>query len=403
MSFCFSNSILSDLFKRGFIYQATNHKGIDDLFNLGQPVIFYIGFDPTADSLHVGHLLWIKLVGKLKDAGHNPIVLCGGATAKIGDPTWKDESRSMLDYSVITDNINSIMKNLQKLVGNVKFVDNNEWISKLNYLEFLRDYGRFFSVNKMLTMDSVSERLKRQQHLSFLEFNYALLQAYDFLCLFENENCVMQIGGADQWSNIISGVDLVRRIKDKEVYGMTIPLLTNAEGKKMGKTAGGSIWLNPEKTSPFDFWQYWRNVDDKDVCKLMKIFTDIDLSEIEKYQSMVGTEQINDAKIKLADSITSFVHSKDEVNSIKQTVDSLFGFASGIFEDLKTFKFKRGTQIDKIVFETGLAQSMTQARKLIEGGAIKISGETVTSIKYEIKESCTICSGKKHFVKAIVK
>jgi tyrosyl-tRNA synthetase len=341
-------------------------------------------------------------MGKLKDAGHRPIVLCGGATAKIGDPTWKDKSRSMLEYSVITTNINSIMKNLQKLVGDVRFVDNNNWLSKLNYLEFLRDYGRFFSVNRMLTMDSVSERLKRQQHLSFLEFNYSLLQAYDFLYLFENEDCVMQIGGADQWSNIISGVDIVRRVRDKEAYGMTMPLLTNAEGNKMGKTAGGSVWLNPERTSPFDFWQYWRNVDDRDVCKLLKIFTDIDLSEIDEYESMVGTGDINDAKIKLADSITEFVHSQNELKCVRNTVDSLFGSADESLETLKIFKFPRGTSIDKIVFETGLSKSMTQARKLIDGGAIRISGKIVTSLKCEIKEDCVICSGKKNFVRIVV-
>ncbi len=402
MSSVFSNELLLKLYDRGFLYQYTNQQGIDDLFNSNKPVTFYVGFDPTAKNLHIGHLFWIRLVKILKDFGHNPIVLCGGGTAKIGDPTWKDKERSMLDLDIIKENEKAIMQQLTKLIGNVKFVNNDNWLSQINYLEFLRDYGKFFSVNKMLTMDSVSERLKRQQHLSFLEFNYMLLQAYDFLHLFLTEQCVLQIGGADQWSNIISGVDIIRRVTNKEVYGMTMPLLTNSDGIKMGKTVGGAVWLSAEMTPAFDFWQYWRNVDDKDVCKFLKIFTDLSLEEIEKYKAMVGSKDINEAKIKLADEVTAFVHSQKDVEVIKQTTDSLFGESTAPTDNLPTFAAKQNTNIDKIIFESGLATSMTQARKLIEGNAVKINNEIVPSIKYPVLEDCILKVGKKNFVKIII-
>lgn len=402
MGSCFTNSLLQELLERGFVYQFTDQAGIDSLFNSPQPVTFYVGFDPTAKNLHIGHLFWIMLVRKLKAAGHNPIVLCGGGTAKIGDPTWKDKERSMLEYAVIQDNINSIMTNLTRMVGDVKMVNNDNWLSTLNYLEFLRDYGRMFSVNRMLAMDSVSERLKRQQHLSFLEFNYALLQAYDFLYLFNTENCKLQIGGADQWSNIISGVDIIRRAEGADAYGLTMPLLTNADGVKMGKTVGGAVWLESSMTSPFDFWQYWRNVDDRDVCKLLKIFTDIPVSEIQKYESMVGSKEINEAKIKLADLVTEFVHSKAAVDSITQTISSLFGTGTDNINEIAEIKIDYGQTLDRVIFKAKLAQSLTQARKLIEGNGVRINDITVNSIKHKINNDCVIKVGKKNFVKVIV-
>lgn len=402
MSSGFTNSLLQELFERGFVYQLTDQKGIDDLFNSNQPVTFYVGFDPTAKNLHIGHLFWIRLVRNLKIAGHNPIVLCGGGTAKIGDPTWKDKERSMLGYEVIQDNINSIISNLTRLIGDVKMVNNDDWLSKLNYLEFLRDYGSMFSINRMLSMDSVSERLKRQQHLSFLEFNYALLQAYDFLHLFDVENCKLQIGGADQWSNIISGVDIIRRVKGKDAYGLTMPLLTNANGIKMGKTVGGAVWLDGSMTSPFDFWQYWRNVDDRDVCKLLKIFTDLPISEIDKYEAMIGSKEINDAKIKLADFVTEFVHSKNDIDSIKLTVDSLFGSGSTNMHDILEIQIDKDTPFDKAIFLSGLSSSMTHSRKLIEGNGVRIDGVVVNSMKHKIDKECIISVGKKNFVKIVV-
>lgn len=406
----FSNKLLSDLEDRGFLYQFTNKKAIDDLFNLPSPVTFYIGFDATAKGLHVGHLLWITLVNKLQNAGHKPIVLVGGATSKIGDPTWKDKQRSMLEYSDILENIESIMRKLKTFIkfgdnkNDAKLVNNDDWFSKISYLDFLRDYGRFFSVNRMLSMDSVSERLKRQQHLSFLEFNYMLLQAYDFLHLYNTYGCMLEIGGADQWSNIISGVDLVRRVKEVDTYGMTINLLTTSSGEKMGKTGSGTVWIDENMTSPFDFWQYWRNVDDKDVCKLLRLFTDLSLNDIEMYEGMIGTAGINDAKIILADNITSFVHSSNSLVSIKETVKSLFdtNSVSLNLENIAEYKIQKGKTLDKAVFESGLADSMTQARKLIENKGVKIDGETITSIKYTLENECIICAGKKNFVRICV-
>ena len=260
LDFKFSSPILNDLNRRGFIYQVTDPEALDKLFQSGEQITFYVGFDPTAKSLHVGHLLWIRLITKLQKLGIKAIIICGGATSKIGDPTWKDKERVMLDYSTVLENIKAITAKLKKLVkfdnceNPVRMLNNDDWISKINYMEFLRDYGPLFSVNKMLTMDSVSTRLERQQHLSFLEFNYMLLQAYDFLYLFENYNCQIQIGGADQWSNMISGVDLIRRKTGKIGIGMSMPLLTNAEGKKMGKTESGAVWMDENLMSPFDFW-----------------------------------------------------------------------------------------------------------------------------------------------------
>ncbi|MDR1488404.1 MAG: tyrosine--tRNA ligase [Holosporales bacterium] len=382
MGFNFNNKILRDLYDRGFLYQFTNVEAIDQLFSSGAPFTFYIGFDATAKSLHVGHLLWIMLVNKLQKFGAKPIVLVGGATSKIGDPTWKSKERSMLSDSSIQENIDSIMVKLSQFIdfNNGKLVNNNDWLAKINYMDFLKNYGRYFSVNKMLSMDSVSERLKRQQHLSFLEFNYMLLQAYDFLHLYNTENCIIQLGGADQWSNIIFGTELIKKVNGANAYGMTIPLLTTSVGEKMGKTGTETIWLSENMTPPRDFWQYWRNIDDADVCKLLKLFTSLDLEEINKYESLIGNEGINEAKIKLADSITSFVHPNSDNKSIP------------------SFEFLKNSPLDKIVFETGLAGSMTIARRLIESDAIRINDTVVNSIKHKISESCTICCGKKKFV-----
>ena len=407
--FNFSNLLLRDLYERGFLYQFTDQKGIDDLFNAKENVTFYVGFDGTAKSLHVGHLLWIVLVNKLQKGGHTPIILAGGGTSKIGDPTWKDTQRAMLGYESILENIDSIMRKLKQLIkfekseeNDAKLVNNDDWLSDIKYMEFLRDYGQFFSVNRMLSMDSVSERLKRQQHLSFLEFNYMLLQSYDFLHLYSNENCVLQIGGADQWSNIISGVDLIRRVKNEQAFGMTIPLLTTSDGSKMGKTSSGTVWIDENMTSAFDFWQYWRNVDDKDVVKLLKLFTDMDLNTILSYESKIGTKEINEAKIKLADSVTKFVHSKENTNLIRNTAESLFKNPESSIDGIKTVCLEKNTPLDKAVFACGLSGSLSMARKLIEGNGVKIDSNTVNSIKYEITESCILSVGKKNFVKITV-
>ncbi|MDR2598407.1 MAG: tyrosine--tRNA ligase, partial [Holosporales bacterium] len=295
----FSSEFLKDLSDRGFLYQCTDFEALDKLCCSGEKLTFYVGFDPTAKSLHVGHLLWIKLVEKLQSFGHNPIIICGGATSRIGDPTWKDKQRVMMNDEMIAENTASILEKLRQLIEfeNCKLLNNYTWLSELNYLEFLRDFGPLFSVNRMLAMDSVSTRLERQQHLSFLEFNYMLLQAYDFLYLFENYGCRMQIGGADQWANMISGVDLIRRKTEKQAIALSIPLLTTSDGGKMGKTTGGTVWLHQDLTSPFNFWQYWRNVDDRDVGKLLKLFTVLSPDEADEIADLAGSDKINEWKI----------------------------------------------------------------------------------------------------------
>ena len=402
-NYVLKSSFLQELDNRGFLYQCTNIEALDNIFNNNQKVTFYLGYDPTAKSLHVGHLLWIRLVKKLHDAGHRPIVLTGGATGKIGDPTWKETQRKMLDYDTILDNIKSINTKLINIFGsNIKdnsiiMLNNDDWLSKLNYMEFLRDFGPLFSVNKMLTMDSISSRLQRQQHLSFLEFNYMLLQAYDFLYLFENYNCTLQIGGQDQWSNVISGIDLIRRKQEKEAYGLSIPLLLTSDGKKMGKSESGTVWLDENMLSPLDFWQYWRNVDDKDVIKLMKLFTDLSIDEIEKFTRYVGTKEINEAKIILADAVTLFVHPTVNLDDIKIAVSG-----KNVSEAIETVKLDAPLQLDKALVKAGLSESATQAKQLISGNGVRIDNVVISDYTYIIDKSCLVSVGKKKFKKFVI-
>lgn len=401
----FSSPILNDLDRRGFIYQITDPKTLDDLFCGNEKIVFYVGFDPTAKSLHIGHLLWIRLINKLQNLGIKPIIIAGGATSKIGDPTWKDKERVMLDYVTVLDNMNSIIAKLKKLIkfencdNPAILLNNDDWVSKINYMEFLRDYGPLFSVNKMLSMDSVSRRLERQQHLSFLEFNYMLLQAYDFLYLFENYNCKLQIGGADQWSNMISGTDLIRRKTGKIAIGMSMPLLTNANGMKMGKTEKGAVWMDENLMSPFDFWQYWRNVDDRDVVKLMKLFSDIDVDEIEKYELLVGKKEMNEIKIVLADTITKLVHPDVDLNSINNSAKGLFSEESLDLESIETFELEKGINICKALVLSNLTNSLTAARRLIDGKGVKFNKQIVDTYDKIIDCSGILSVGKKKFVK----
>ncbi|MDR1476061.1 MAG: tyrosine--tRNA ligase [Holosporales bacterium] len=401
----FASQFLQDLDKRGFLYQCTDFDELDKAVCGSERFAFYVGFDPTAKSLHVGHLLWIKLVDKLQKFGLNPIVICGGATSKIGDPTWKDKQRVALGDDVVVANTKSILEKLNQLIrfenceNSVKLLNNYSWLSELNYLEFLRDFGSLFSVNKMLAMDSVSTRLQRQQHLSFLEFNYMLLQAYDFLHLFENYNCRMQIGGADQWSNIISGVDLIRRKTGKRAIGLSIPLLTTSDGTKMGKTADGTVWLNQDLTTPFNFWQYWRNIDDRDVTKCLKLFTEMSPEEVDEKNNFVGSDKINEWKVFLADSVTSFVHSDAELDNIKSV-------ASGVFSDNlsghEILKITTQTAIEDVLVSANLAGSKTAAKRLIDGGGVRINGITSTNYKQIVEGGSVISVGKKRFIKTVI-
>ncbi len=402
-NYTLKSSFLQELDSRGFLYQCTNIEALDTIFNNNENVTFYLGYDPTAKSLHVGHLLWIRLVKKLHDAGHKSIILIGGATGKIGDPTWKETQRKMLDYNTILDNIASINNKLMSIFCNniqdnsITIVNNADWLSKLNYMDFLREFGPLFSVNKMLAMDSVSSRLQRQQHLSFLEFNYMLLQAYDFLYLFENYNCTLQIGGQDQWSNIISGVDLIRRKKEQEAYGLSIPLLLTSDGKKMGKSESGTVWLDENMLSPLDFWQYWRNVDDKDVVKLLKLFTDLSIDEIEKYNDYIGSKEINEGKIILADAVTSFVHPTANLEDIK-----LAASGKTVSDAMEIVKLDEPLSLDKALVKAGLSESATQAKQLISGNGVRIDDIVINDYKYVIDRLCVVSVGKKKFKKFVI-
>jgi tyrosyl-tRNA synthetase len=406
----FRSDILNSLSDRGFLYQITDAGSLDDLLcDSASETIFYIGCDPTASSLHVGHLLWIKLVNKLQEAGLKPIVVIGGATGKIGDPTWKDQQRAMLELDVISSNVSSITSKLRTLLkfgdaGNgAILLNNDDWVSRLNYMDFLREYGPSFSVNKMLALDSISARLERQQHLSFLEFSYMLIQAYDFLYLFENHGCKVQLGGADQWANMIFGVDLIRRRTGQLAYGVSTPLLTNSNGLKMGKTEKGSVWLDESLTSAFEFWQYWRNVDDADVTKLLKLFSDMSLDEIGRCEDLIGTAAINDMKVLLADAVTSFVHPTTDLQAIKATASSLFGSGeNGCAQVVDTFVLKRGTKICNALHDTKLAASLTAARRLIDGRGIRIDGTVVEDYEATITGDCIISAGRKKFARISV-
>jgi tyrosyl-tRNA synthetase len=400
----FSNQILRDIDRRGFLYQYTDAGALDKLFNERGSVKFYIGVDPTCKSLHVGHMLWIKLVNKLQLAGASPIIIVGGGTGRIGDPTWKDSERVMLGEDSIRENIESILKGIRPLIkfdGCDNFaclLNNDDWLSSINYMNFLRDFGPLFSVNKMLAMDSVSSRLERQQHLSFLEFNYMLLQAYDFLHLNVEYGCELQIGGADQWSNMLAGADLIKKRTGAQVSVATTPLLTTSSGKKMGKTERGAVWLDPLLTSPFDFWQYWRNIDDKDVAKLLKLFTEIEPEEAESVSEIVGTERINDWKIRLADEVTLFVHPDANLDGIKS------GASGNLSEgEYNIHEIDGPMQVDEVMVLAGLAESKSAARRLIEGNGVRVDDNSVLDYRYTVANDAVLSVGKKRFIKVLVR
>eukprot|EP00968_Pinguiococcus_pyrenoidosus_P000584 scaffold34_cov260-Pinguiococcus_pyrenoidosus.AAC.10 len=320
--------------QRGFYNQCTDLAGLDakmaDAEKTGQPVVAYLGFDATASSLHVGSLLQIMILRHLQKSGHKPVVLVGGGTTKIGDPSGKDESRKMLSEDDIQANIDGISQVFRKFLQfgdgptDAILVNNDDWLSGLQYLQFLRDYGRYFTINRMLSFDSVRLRLEREQPLTFLEFNYQILQAYDFVELHRRIGVQLQIGGSDQWGNIVNGIELGRRMDQAELFGLTAPLITKADGTKMGKTASGAVWLNEDLLSPYDYWQFWRNCDDADVAKFLKIFTELPLEEVERLSSLPGKE-INNAKEVLADEATTLLHGADKLPEIKATAASLFG------------------------------------------------------------------------------
>lgn len=376
-------NIIDTLKARGFVKQTVYE---DELYELlgKESVPFYIGFDPTADSLHVGHFIQLMVMSWMQKAGHKPIILIGGGTAMIGDPSGRTDMRSMMTRETIQHNVECFKKQMSSFLdfeGENKaiIVDNADWLLNLNYVEFLRDIGVHFSVNKMLTAECYKARLEKG--LSFLEFNYMLMQGYDFLVLNKKYGCVLECGGDDQWNNMLAGADLIRRKEGKPAYAMTSPLLTTAEGKKMGKTQKGAVWLNPDKTTPFDFYQYWRNVDDRDVEKCFKLLTFLPLDEIAELVKYTD-ERINDAKARLAYEITKVVHGQAVADDVQRQVKASF---SGNVEDMPVKNIESGvTRLTDILFITGLAPSKGEARRLIEGGGIRINDTRVDDVMYEV-------------------
>ena len=376
------NDFLQEMQDRGYLNQCTDLDKLAEICNR-KSISGYIGFDCTASSLHVGSLLQIMILKLMQKYGHKPIVLLGGGTTLIGDPSGKDATRKILNQKEISNNIKSIKKVFNKILDNSNkkiapvFVDNANWLTKLNYIEFLRDTGSHFTINKMLTFDSVKLRLDREQSLSYMEFNYMILQAYDFYQLFKTKKCILQIGGSDQWGNIVSGVELIRRMIKKESFGLTTPLITLASGAKMGKTEKGAIWLNENLFSAYDYWQFWRNTNDKDIERFLKFFTEIDTKEIDKL--IKEEDDINKLKILLANETTKILHGKIAANKAEQTAKSTFE-KGGIGINLPEIKLKekdlnKGIKILELLSAYNIMSSKSEARRAIKGKAIKINND----------------------------
>lgn len=380
------SQFLRTLTERGFVHQCTDLEALDALAS-EKSVTAYIGFDCTAPSLHVGSLISIMVLKWLQEAGHKPIVLMGGGTTKVGDPSGRDATRALLDDAEIADNMRRIEQVFAKFLTfgdgptDAVMVNNMEWLEDLNYISFLRDYGRHFSVNRMLGFDSVKLRLEREQPLTFLEFNYMVLQAYDFLELARRSDCVLQMGGSDQWGNIVNGVELGRRADGRELYGLTTPLLTTAAGAKMGKTASGAVWLNADMLSPYDYWQFWRNTDDADVGRFLRLFTDLGLDEITRHEALEGNE-INEAKKILADQATRLCHGEDAARAAAETARRTFedGAAGDQLPtvDLPRAELQSGIPAFEMLRRAGLAASNGEARRLIKGGGGRANDIVIT-------------------------
>ena len=384
--------LYQEFIDRGLIAQCTNEEAVKDLLD-NQKVTFYIGFDPTADSLHIGHFIQMKIMAHMQMAGHTPIALFGGGTGMIGDPSGKSDMRKMLTKETIAHNIECFKKQMAKFIdtsdNKAYFVNNGDWLLNLNYVDFLREVGVHFSVNKMLTAECYKSRM--ENGLTFLEFNYMLMQGYDFYRLYKDYGCILELGGDDQWSNILGGVSLCRRKEGKEVYGLTFNLLLNSEGKKMGKTEKGAVWLDAEKTSPYDFFQYWRNIADADVIKCMKMLTFLPLEEINEYAKLEGSD-INKAKEVLAYEITKLIHGTDEADKALATARQVFA-AGAISDDMPTteltdndFTDGKITVIDMMI-KAKLAPSKGEARRLIQQGGVTLCGEKVTALDATVDTS----------------
>ena len=401
--------------ERGYIHQATNLEGLDEMASQ-QIIPAYIGFDCTADSLHVGSLVQIMMLRALQRAGHKPIVLMGGGTTKVGDPSGKDTARPLLSDQDIENNKSGIFSVFEKYLtfgdgpGHAVMVDNASWLDELAYIRFLRDYGPHFSINRMMGMDSVRLRLEREQPLSFLEFNYAILQAYDFLELRRRYGCLLQMGGSDQWGNIVSGIDLTRRVDGQEIFGVTSALITTASGAKMGKTADGAIWLNEDRLPAFDFWQFWRNTEDADVARFLALFTELPMDEVDRLSALEGAE-INEAKIILANETTKLCHGAEAAGAAMQTAQQTFA-GSGISEGLpqETINASEVESLAMIaaLVKVGFAKSNGEARRLIRGGGARLNDKAVTDEDYQLCTSdfidgrAKISAGKKRHALLVI-
>jgi tyrosyl-tRNA synthetase len=424
--------------ERGFIHQCTDATGLETAMK--QPITAYIGFDCTAPSLHVGSLMQIMVLRWLQKCGHKPIVLMGGGTTKVGDPSGKDEARKLLDDAAIEQNMSGIKQVFSKFVdfqeqgGNALMVNNDDWLKNLNYIAFLRDYGRHFSVNRMMSMDSVKLRLEREQNLSFLEFNYMILQAYDFVELNKRYDCRLQIGGSDQWGNIVNGVELSRRVKgisgiasfpsgevtgvayhaSKDLFGLTTPLITTSSGAKMGKTASGAVWLNANMCSPYDYWQYWRNTEDADVERFLKFFTELSLEEIKTLVSDTSGAGINNAKKVLANEATKLCHGDAAALEAAETARKTFeeGGLGGSLPEITLEKAQLDTDladVREIMVRLSFAESKGDAKKLIAGGGVKLNDQAVTDAARKLTAAdfiggaAKLSKGKKHHAKIVLK
>ena len=399
-------TLYEELTRRGLIAQVTDEKEISEMINNGKAT-FYIGFDPTADSLHVGHFMALCLMKRLQMAGNKPIVLIGGGTGMIGDPSGKSDMRKMMTQETVQHNCDCFKKQMSRFIdfseGKAIMVNNADWLMNLNYIDLLREVGACFSVNKMLTFECYKQRMERG--LTFLEFNYMIMQSYDFYMLFQKYGCNMQFGGDDQWANMLGGTELIRKKLAKDAHAMTITLLTNSEGKKMGKTEKGAVWLDPEKTSPYDFFQYWRNVGDNDVIKCLKLLTFLPIEQIEEMERTMTGAELNKAKELLAYELTSLIHGKEEADKCLEAAKKLFGGA-GNTDDMPTTEIpaaelEGGINILDLLVKTALCPSKSEARRLVQQGGVSVDDVKVTdpNAAVEIAESVIIKKGKKVYHK----
>ena len=390
----FKSNFLRTFVERGAYYDCSAPEDLDALF-LKERVTAYIGFDCTGPSLHVGSLVQLMTLRRLQQAGHRPILLMGGGTTKIGDPSGKDETRLLLTTEQIESNKQSILNGVRHLLNfgdgpsDVIMIDNAEWLDRLEYIPFLRDIGRHFSVNRMLTMDSVKLRLEREQPMSFLEFNYSIMQAYDFVELYKRYGCRLQSSGSDQWGNVVSGIDLGRRLENVQLFGLTTPLITTASGAKMGKTAAGAVWLNADQRSPYEYWQFWRNTEDNDVGRFLRLFTDLPLDEIARLEALEGSE-LNQAKKILATEATTILHGRDAAAKAAETARKAFEegeAAEGLPTHMTPWDFRYGKSAAELAKECGLVSSISEARRFIAGGGFRVNDVAISDASHKISKT----------------